>query len=383
MNVEPFSIAIPEHELDDLRKRIASVRFPKYIERKGWNRGISETYLTEVIAHWKGTYNWRRIEKELNDLHHFKTTISSTNIHFIHEKGKAPNSTPIILTHGWPDSFLRYTKLIPMLTDPERFGRDPIHSFDVIIPSLPGFGFSGYPKDGLINNETVADIWLELMKRLGYRKFMAGGGDIGSSVTRYLAFKHPEALLGIHLTDVGIIRELLVPDQSQGLCREELEYTKLASEWLNSEAGYMRLQATKPQTLAVGLSDSPVGLAAWLLEKFHSWRDLQSNLSLDEVITNIMIYWFNNNICTAAGIYYENSHTLNDIGSINIPTGICLFRKDILLPPKKWVEKNFDVIHWEVVPNGGHFTSMENPEAYAENLTLFLEKLDLKLVQDE
>lgn len=338
--------------------------------------------MTEVIDHWRDKYDWKRTERELNGLHHFKTTISDTNIHCIHEKGKAPNSTPIILTHGWPDSFLRYTKLIPMLTDPERFGRDPNLCFNVIIPSLPEFGFSGYPKEGLINKETVADIWLELMKRLGYRKFIAGGGDIGSGVTRYLAFKHPEALLGIHLTDVGIIRELLVANQSQDFCYEEQEYAKLASKWLDSEAGYMRLQATKPQTLAVGLSDSPVGLAAWLLEKFHSWRDLRSSLSLDEVITNIMIYWFNNNICTAAGIYYENSHTLNAIGSVNVPTGICLLQEDILLPPKRWVEKNFDVVHWEVVPVGGHFTSMENPEAYAKNLALFLEKLDLKLGGD-
>lgn len=379
MSVEPYTIAISESEQEDLKKRITCVRFPKNLEKEEWNRGISGEYLSEVVDYWKDTYCWRDIERKLNDFHHFKTTISETTIHFIHERGKTPNSTPIILTHGWPDSFLRYTKIIPMLTDPEKFGRNPNHSFDVIIPSLPGFGFSGYPWNGIINNETIADMWLELMtKKLGYQKFIAAGGDIGSGVTRYLAAKHPEALMGIHLTDVGIIRELLAPDQSPEFSSEEREYSKIASEWLSSESGYMRVQATKPQTLAVGLSDSPVGLAAWILEKFHSWRDLQSSLSLDEILTNIMIYWFNNNIYTAARIYYENNHSLNAIGTIDVPTGICLFSKDILLPPKGWVETHFNVVHWGNAPNGGHFTSMENPEAYAENLFVFLEKLNLE-----
>lgn len=182
-------------------------------------------------------------------------------------------------------------------------------------------------------------------------------------------------MIGIHLTDVGIIRDLLNQSQLQSFSSEEQEYCKIASDWLDKEAGYMKIQSTKPQTLAFGLTDSPVGLAAWILEKFHSWRDLQTNLPLDDIITNIMIYWFGENIYTATRVYYENSHFLNPIGTIEVPTGICLFPKDILLPPRKWVEAHFNVVHWGNVKKGGHFTSMENPEEYAADLFLFLNKL--------
>ncbi|QHS75157.1 epoxide hydrolase family protein SPAR_M00020 [Saccharomyces paradoxus] len=376
MGVEEFSIHVSENELKDLKRRLSSARIPKNVERKNWDFGTNAEYLAEVINYWKNSYDWRNIEQKLNGFHHFQTTISNIRIHYIHEKGKSANSIPIILTHGWPDSFLRYTKLIPLLTDPEKFGVSSGISFDVVIPSLPGFGFSDYPAGGSINNDTISDIWLELMKnKLGYDRFLAAGGDIGSGVTRYLGFKYPQNLIGIHLTDVGIIRDLLNQSQLQSFSSEEQEYCKIASDWLDKEAGYMKIQSTKPQTLAFGLTDSPVGLAAWILEKFHSWRDLQTNLPLDDIITNIMIYWFGKNIYTATRVYYENSHFLNPIGTIEVPTGICLFPKDILLPPRKWVEAHLNVVHWGNVQKGGHFTSMENPEEYAADLFLFLDKL--------
>ncbi|QLL31845.1 hypothetical protein HG536_0G04980 [Torulaspora globosa] len=376
MSVEPFSIHISDSELNELGRRTTDVRFPKNIENEKWDRGISGAYLSDVVEYWKTKYNWRKAEEGLNMFHHFKTTISNTSIHFIYEKGRASNSIPIILSHGWPDSFLRYIKMIPLLTDPEKLGIDSKFSFDVVIPSLPGFGFSDYPKSGLINNETISDLWLELMtKKLGYHRFVASGGDIGSGVTRYLASKYPENLIGIHLTDVGIIRQLIGNSVEQSLSSEEQNYVESISAWLKSEAGYMSIQATKPQTLAFGLSDSPVGLAAWILEKFHSWGGLKTDLSLDDILTNIMIYWFNNNISTATRIYYENSHSLNPIGTIGVPTAVCLFSEDILLPPREWVERNFNIVRWKVVRKGGHFTSMENPIAYAQDLFQFVEGL--------
>lgn len=247
--------------------------------------------MSYVFNYWKAEYSWRKAEEGLNMFHHFKTTISDTSIHFIYEKGKTPNSIPIILSHGWPDSFLRYIKLMPFLTDPEKLGIVSNFSFDVIIPSFPGCGFSGYPKNGLINKETISDMWVELMtKKLGYERFVASGGDIGSGVTRYLALEYPEKLMGIHLTDISIIHQLLDNNAERSLSTAEKSYAAAVSDWLENEAGYMNIQGTKPQTLAIGLSDSPVGLAAWLLEKFHYWRGLNTDLYLDDILTNIMIY---------------------------------------------------------------------------------------------
>lgn len=377
MSVEQFSISIPESELDDLKRRLGDVRFPKNVEKKQWNLGVSGAYLTDTLEYWKNSYDWRNAERQLNDFHHYKTTIANSDIHFIHEKGKAPNSVPIILTHGWPDTFLRYIKLIPMLTDPQQFGIDSGKSFDVVIPSLPGFGFSGYPEDRPVNKETVSDMWLELMtEKLGYQEFMAGGGDMGAGVTMLLAAKYPKNMLGIHLTDVGLVRELLDPTRSNDFSPEEKAYSKSIADWLNNEAGYMKMQSTKPQTLAFGLSDSPVGLAAWILEKFHSWGGTHNSLSQDDIITNIMIYWFMNNISTAARMYYENSRLSRPIGPINVPIGVCFFLEDILLPPRDWVEAHFKPVNWTSVQSGGHFTAMENPEAYAADLFVLLKKLE-------
>lgn len=216
-----------------------------------------------------------------------------------------------------------------------------------------------------------------MTKKLGYQTFVASGGDIGSGVTSYLASKYPENLMGIHLTDVSIIEQLLSSSAQQSFSAGEKEYVAAVSTWLQNEAGYMNIQETKPQTLAFGLSDSPVGLAAWLLEKFHSWRGLKTDLSLDDILTNIMIYWFNNNISTATRIYYENSHSLNPIGTIEVPTAFCLFCEDFLLPPREWVEKNYNIVHWKEVKEGGHFTSFENPIAYAQDLFQFVESLKI------
>lgn len=379
MSVEPFHISVSENDLHGLTRRLDEARLPRGIFFDQWDRGISGKVLVKALEYWQKSYNWRTVEEKLNKLNHYKAEISGIDIHFIHEKGKKTKSVPIILTHGWPDCFLRYTKIIPMLTDPEKFGIETEFSFDVVIPSLPGFGFSNYPEDhSLINNETISELWLELMtKRLGYQRFIAGGGDIGSGVTRYLAHKFPENLFGIHLTDVGIVRQLLDPSRSRNLSPSEQEYLQKANEWLNNESGYMKMQATKPQTLAFALSDSPIGLTAWILEKFYSWGDMQSSLTLDDVLTNISIFWFQNNAFTANRIYYENSHSLSQTGKITVPTGVCLFPKDILLPPREWIESNFNIVHWKKANQGGHFTAMEAPEAFAADLFSFLKKLDL------
>jgi microsomal epoxide hydrolase len=294
----------------------------------------------------------------------------------VHERGKGPDPMPVILTHGWPDSFIRYKKIIPLLTDPARYGGDPKDSFDVIVPSIPGFGFSGHPQQSGVNNSQVSELWATLMtEKLGYSKFAAGGGDLGSGITRYLALNHPDLLFGIHLTDIGIIRNLLTIQDMSGLSEEELEYKKAAQEWLAQEAGYISIQSTKPQTLAYTLSDSPVGLAAWIIEKFRAWSDcngdLRQGFSEDELLTNIMMYWVTNTAGSSTRIYYENTHSLPPMGKIIVPTGIALFPADILKPPKVWAEQYLNITRWTNMPHGGHFTAMEEPELMANDIRSF------------
>jgi microsomal epoxide hydrolase len=381
MTVEQFRIQIPDDTLDDLRGRLDRVRWPNQIDNQSWERGTELGYLKEIVSYWRNHYNWRAQEEVLNRYSQFHSVVDGIDIHFVHERGKGTNPLPIILTHGWPDSFIRFKKLIPFLTDPARYGGDPSDSFDVIVPSIPGFGFSSRPSESGVNNARVSELWAKLMTEgLGYKKFAAGGGDIGSGVTRYLAFNHPELLVGIHLTDIGIIRNLLSSSGGDSeWTQEERDYKANAQKWIAEEGGYMTIQATKPQTLAYGLSDSPVGIAAWILEKFRSWSDCKGNLSnsfsKDELLTNIMIYWVTNTIVSATGIYYENTHSLPPLGRIDTPAAVAIFPGDILPPPKDWAEKNLNIQRWTTMPRGGHFTAMEDPEPLAEDIRAFFREL--------
>lgn len=383
MAIEEFIINVSELELDDLATRLKTTRWPRYKERWSWERGSEKTYLNSLLKHWQDQYDWRKEEKALNELNQFKCEIDGASIHFIHERGTGPNPIPLILTHGWPDSLVRYQKIIPMLTNPAKFGIDSNLSFDVIIPSLPGFGFSTLPYSQECNNSVVADLWAKLMvDELGYDKFVATGGDIGSGVTRFLAANYPNNIIAIHLTDVGIIRELLSASDQSDLTSEELAYKKYAQEWVAQEGGYMSLQSTKPMTPAYALSDSPIGLAAWIIEKFRSWSDCEGDLSKtftnDELLTNIMLYWLNNTSSTAANIYYENTHSLPTLNKVKVPLGVTLFPKDILLPPRSWVERNFNVVHWEVMSSGGHFTAMEEPDLFVASLIKFVHSCNIE-----
>lgn len=376
MAVERFHIHVSDEILDDLKFRLQHIRWPDQFDDSGWDRGTDLHYLQSLISYWRDQYDWRRHESELNRFSQYSCSIDGVDVHFVHERGKGPNPLPIILTHGWPDSYLRYQKIIPHLTDPASHGGDPEDSFDVIVPSLPGFGFSSRPKHPGVNNFRVSEMWANLMtKELGYKKFAAAGGDMGSGVTRYLAFNHPELLFGIHLTDIGIIRNLMTSQEQATLSEEEQQYKKRASEWISHEGGYMSIQSTRPQTLAYGLSDSPAGLAGWLIEKFRAWSDcngnLQQSFSEDELITHIMIYWVTNTIGSSAHMYYENSHSLPPLGYIEVPTGIALFPADLLLPPKDWAMRNLNVTRWTSMPRGGHFPALEEPELLAQDIRAF------------
>ncbi|MCF2717595.1 epoxide hydrolase [Paenibacillus sp. UKAQ_18] len=376
MSVERFHIHIADEVLDDLKRRLHHIRWPDQLENSGWDQGVDLTYLKSLVSYWREQYDWREQESQLNRFSQFRCKINGVDVHFVHEYGKGPNPMPIILTHGWPDSYLRYQKIIPLLTDPASYGGDPKDSFDVIVPSLPGFAFSSSPDHPGVNNYQVSEMWAKLMtKELGYDKFAAAGGDIGSGVTRYLASNHPELLFGIHLTDIGIIRDLLTSHEQVKLSEEELQYKKRALEWLSLEGGYMSIQSTRPQTLAYGLSDSPAGLAGWIIEKFRAWSDcggdLRQRFSEDELITHIMVYWLTNTIGSSTQMYYENSHSLPSLGYIKVPTGVALFPADIVLPPKNWAVRNLNITRWTIMARGGHFTAMEEPELLAQEIRTF------------
>ncbi|HEX9025385.1 MAG TPA: epoxide hydrolase [Clostridium sp.] len=380
MSIERFHIKVSNEVLEDLKYRLDHVRWPDQLEGSAWERGTEINYLKSLISYWREEFDWRKQESELNSFDQFRCNIDGIDIHFIHERGKGPNPIPIILTHGWPDSYIRYQKIIPLLTDPASYGGNPEDSFDVIVPSLPGFGFSSIPKHSGVNNSYVSELWAKLMtEKLGYSKFVAHGGDVGSGVTRYIALNHPELLMGIHLTDIGIIKDLMTSDNKADLSEEELQYKKNASGWISNEGGYMSIQSTKPQTIAYGLSDSPVGLAAWIIEKFREWSDCDGDLSQrftkDELLTNIMIYWVTNTIGSSASIYYENTHSLPSMGHIDVPTGLALFPADILLPPKEWTKRNLNITRLTTMISGGHFTAMEEPELLAEEIRAFFRTL--------
>jgi len=293
--------------------------------------------------------------------------------------GKGPNPLPIILTHGWPDSFWRMLKLIPLLADPERHGGDPADSFDVIVPSLPGFGFSDRPTEPGFAQDRIADLFAALMTALGYPRFAAHGGDWGSGVTEQLALRHAASLVGIHLTDVPYGHLFTIPED--GLSAEERAYLAAGQRWQRDEGAYALIQGSKPQTLAYGLTDSPVGLAAWLVEKFRAWSDcdgdVERRFTKDELLANITLYWVTNTINSANRLYYEAQHRPSRDGSgrISVPTGVAIFPKDIVPAPRAFGERFFNVQRWTEMPRGGHFAAWEEPDLLAQDIRAFFRGL--------
>lgn len=386
MSVQPFTIAVPQATLEDLHKRLARTIFPDEVEGSGWTYGISLAYMKEVADYWLHRYDWRAHEAALNRFAQFKTDVDGVGIHFIHERGKGPNPTPLLLLHGFPDSFYRYHKVIDRLTDPAKYGSDPHSSFDVIVPSIPGTGFSDRVTK---SDDTNADLFARLMtEALGYERFVSAGGDHGAIITQALARKHPELLIGMHLTDVGY------PDQNTDfsqLTPAEMEMAQWVQRWFMQEGiGVNMIMATKPQTLAYGLTDSPVGLAAWLIgygssglygkaEKLAGLpqEELETRFRRDELLTNVMIYWVTQTIYSAARAYYENMHVASGGGigkSEAVPAAVAHCPYDPPLP-REWAARQVNLVHFTEFPRGGHFMAWEEPELYAKDIQDFVSAL--------
>ena len=382
MEVRPFEISVDQSVLDDLQVRLTHTRWPDEISGAEWDYGSNLDYIKELVEYWRTDFDWRAQEKKLNAFHHFKSEVEGLDIHFIHERGTGPNPIPLVITHGWPSTFFEMTKIIPLLADPGSHGADPADSFDVVAPSLPGFGFSQATSERGMQVQKVADLWAKLMtENLGYPKFAAQGGDIGAGVTSRLGYAHHDKLYGVHLTSVTRPTPYLGPG-ARSLTEEETAHMAQREQWSQDEGGYNHIQGTKPQTLSYGLNDSPAGLAAWIVEKYRTWSDchgdVESSYTKDELLTTVTIYWVTGTIGSSVRMYKENqSHlwTMAPDEIVAAPAGMALFPQEIARPPREWAERSYDVRRWQEMPRGGHFAALEEPELLAHEVREFFRPL--------
>jgi pimeloyl-ACP methyl ester carboxylesterase len=382
MNVEPFRIAVPDAALVDLRERLARTRFPDEIPNCGWTYGTNLAYLRELVAYWRKRYDWRAEEARLNRFRHFRARVGDLRTHFIHERGVGPEPFPLVITHGWPGSVAEFAKILGPLTDPARHGGNAADAFDVVAPSMPGYGFSDHPTAPGMEPERIAALWAELMAGLGYTRFGAQGGDWGAMVTTYLGLRHADRVAGIHLNMVLALPEDRHNPDLTGVTPEELGDLMAMQQWLKDETGYQSIQGTKPQTLAYALNDSPAGLAAWIVEKFRSWSDcdgeVERRFTKDELLTAVMLYWVPETANSSCRLYYEAMHAdkFPPTGfRVEVPTGCAIFPKELIKPPRVWAERVFNVQRWSRLPRGGHFAAMEEPELLVEDIRAFFRPL--------
>jgi microsomal epoxide hydrolase len=378
---EPFTLRVPDEAIADLRDRLARTRFPDQAPGDPWAYGTNVGYLRQLVEYWRGAFDWRAEEARLNAFPQYKVPLCGIDLHFLHVPGKGPAPCPLLLLHGWPGSVFEFLELIPRLTDPARFGGDPADAFTVVAPSLPGYGLSFKPGQPRFGVEEIADCVAELMHgALGYTSFAVQGGDWGAITASRLGYAHPEKLIGIHLNLLPIRRDQQdVADPNP----EEQAYLDQRATWLRDETGYQWIQGTKPQTLAFALSDSPAGLAAWIVEKFRTWSDCGGNVETvftrDRLLANISFYWFTGAIGSSFWPYYAVRHRpwpVPDGRTVDVPTGYAQFPAEILRPPRSLAERTYtDIRRWTAMPRGGHFAALEQPEALANEVREFFRPL--------
>lgn len=373
--ITEFKCQIAQPAIDNLKSRISQTRWTDEIKGSGWQYGADLSYIKELADYWVDKFDWRKVENEINQYPNYIAEIDGVKIHFLHIKGKGKIAVPLIITHGWPGSFLEMTKLIPLLTT------NPEFSFDLIIPSVIGFGFSQKINSSGCNIWFIADLWAKLITELGYKKVLAQGGDFGAGISTALALKHADRLLGLHL---NYIHSSYFPflSQTESLTDEEIEFQKNADHWYVTEGAYAHQHRTKPLTLSFSLNDSPIGLCAWIVEKFYGWSDcngdIESVFTKDELLANISLYWFTETIHSSIRLYNESikkplRFLENDF--IDIPVGIAKFHKEEPFPPRKFIERGYNVQHWTDIPKGGHFAAMEQPTLLATDIITFAKKL--------
>ena len=374
VDVEPFTIAVADEVLSDLRTRLLDTRWPEAAPGPPWQQGTDLAYLRDLVAYWIDGFDWRACERELNALHHFHATVDGTRIHFVHERAASGDGIPLILTHGWPSSFLELLALVPLLSD----------RFDLVIPSLPGYGFSQRPHRTGVTSRFTAGLWHQLMRGLGYERYGAHGADWGAAVSTFMALDEPGPMMGLHLANLDSAP--YTGPGSRPLADAERAYVADFQRWLDEERAYGAIQSTRPQTLAYGLNDSPAGLAAWILEKWRLWGDtggdIESRFSRDFLLTNVTLYWATAAIVTSMRDYFDNRWSpetaIGPDDFVRVPTAISVFEHNFVAEgdmPREWAERLYDVRRWTPMPRGGHFPAAEEPELLAGDIRAFFEAL--------
>ncbi|MFD3381084.1 MULTISPECIES: epoxide hydrolase family protein [unclassified Streptomyces] len=381
--IRPFRIDIPQAQLDDLHTRLDLTRWPDELPGVGWEYGASLPYLRELTDHWRGAYDWRKHEAALNEIPQFVTEIDGAQVHFLHVRSPEPDAVPLILTHGWPGSIVEFLGLIGPLSDPRAHGGDPADAFHLVIPAIPGFGFSGPTKDRGWNVGRTARAWAELMRRLGYERYGAQGGDLGALISPALGRVAPGSVIGVHVNaaSVGFIPLGPVAEEVQAeLTDRERRSLAAIGRFTSDGFGYNVLQSTRPQTLSYALTDSPVGQLAWIMEKFKEWTHSSAELPEDAVdrdtlLTNVMLYWLTGTAGSAARMYYENGHSGDwfPVTRSEVPTAVANFGEDVAI--RRWTEETNTVVRWTEFDRGGHFAALEVPELLTGDIREFFGSL--------
>jgi epoxide hydrolase len=377
MTITPFHLDIPQEQLDDLRHRLDNTRWPAPLPGDGWDTGVPTGWLAELVDHWRTGYDWRAAEAQLNAFPQFTTVIDGQRIHFLHVRSPEPDAFPLVLTHGWPGSVVEFLDLIGPLTDPRAHGGDPADAFHLVIPSLPGFGFSGPVTEPGWDTDRVGRAWAELMHRLGYERYGAQGGDIGAAVSPEVGRTAPDRVAGVHINGPGPIPSLPVSDTD--LSDVERDRVRRIEAFMNEEFGYIAIQATRPQTLAYGLVDSPVGQLAWIMDKFREWTHPRPVLpdkiiDRDRLLTNVMIYWLTGTAGTAAYVGYAQQSAWGATkANSGVPTGAIVFAHDVGI--RRYTETENTIVRWTDVDRGGHFAALEEPEMLTTDIREFFRPL--------
>jgi pimeloyl-ACP methyl ester carboxylesterase len=371
--ITPFTVSVPDSELQALRQRLRQTRWPDRETVPGWEQGVPLDYARELARYWTEDYDWRRCEALLNSWPQFTTEIDGIDIHFIHRRSPEPGALPLILSHGWPSSVAEFRKVIDKLADPVAHGGRAADAFHVVVPSLPGYGFSGKPSGSGTSVEKIGRMWGKLMARLGYQRYVAQGGDWGSMITQSMGQSETDHCAGIHVTMPIVAPD---PDTMDDLTDFEQGALDALNYYSQSDSGYSKQQSTRPQTLGYALADSPVGQMAWIVEKYHSWMDCERDgvkhpehvLGKDELLDTVSIYWLSNSAASSARLYWESFGSPN-LGPITMPVGCSIFPKEIFRSSRRWAEQRFSqLIHWNQLERGGHFAAQEVPDVFVAEL---------------
>jgi len=380
MDVVPFTIAIPDEALVDLRARLTRTRFPEPAPAGGWQYGVELEYLRELVDYWRDAYDWRRCEERLNSFDNFVTEIDGTRLHFIHARSPEPDAFPVVITHGWPGSVVEFVEVIGPLTNPRAHGGDPADAFHVVCPSIPGYTFSGPTHEPGWDTRRVANALAQLVAHLGYNRYGAQGGDWGAMISVQLGLVDAVHLAGIHLNLV--VAGPSPDDDLTALSESEQLALKDMAEYAEHDSGYNKIQSTKPQTLGYALEDSPAGLAAWIVEKWRTWSDcggdVERSFTKDQLLDNVMLYWLTGTAHSSARMYYETTrsgHFGAGTERVEVPVGAAMFPGEIFRPSRRWAERSYNIVHWSEPPRGGHFAACEVPDLFVEEVRSFFRRV--------